>query len=123
MNWFVNIILVMLLVILSGCSLFRADKQAINIHCNQDGVTLKVDGDTKVCPISVEVRRDKKIFVEAYKNGHDKYSKTIDYHLSTSGKWDVGGTFLFFFPVFGLVSPGAWDLDETEINVVLNKLN
>lgn len=28
-------------------------------------------------------------------------------------------TVCWFFPVFGFLSPGAWDLDQTEFNIVL----
>ncbi len=71
----------------------------------------------------MNVRRDKKVQIEAYKTGYDRYLKSIDYYLSSSAKWDVVGTVCWFFPVFGLLTPGAWDLDETEIRVVLNELN
>lgn len=118
-----KMILAALVIMTAGCSTFQPDKQALKINCNIPETTLKVDGDQYSCPSIVNVRRDKKIQIEAYKTGYDRYSKTIDYHLSSSAKWDAVGTVCWFFPVFGLLSPGAWDLDETEISVVLNKLN
>lgn len=111
------------ILIITGCSMFQPDKQTLKINCNPQDVILKVDGDQYNCPGEVSVRRDKKIQLEAYKVGYDRYTKLINYHLSTSAKWDAVGTIAWFFPVFGFLSPGAWDLDETEINVVLNKLN
>lgn len=106
---------------MTGCSLFQPEKQTVKFTCNIPETILKVDGDQYNCPSEVSVRRDKKIQIEAYKAGYDKYSKLIDYHMSASAKWDVAGTVCWFFPVFGFLSPGAWDLDETEISVVLNK--
>lgn len=123
MNLKTKVVLTALTIIISGCSTFQPDKQTLKINCTPPDVILKVDGDKYNCPCEVSVRRDKKIQVEAYKDGYDKYSKLIDYHLSSSAKWDALGTVCWFFPVFGFLSPGAWDLDETEINVVLNKFN
>ena len=115
--------IVLSFLLLTGCSTMQPDKQTLKINCDPPDVILKVDGDKYNCPCEVSVRRDKKIQIEAYKDGYDKYSKLIDYHLSSSAKWDALGTVCWFFPVFGFLSPGAWDLDETEISVVLNKLN
>lgn len=117
------IILAMFAIVTTGCSMFQPEKQAIKFTCNIPDTVLKVDGDQYSCPSEVSVRRNKKIQIEANKAGYDKYSKLIDYHLSTSAKWDAVGTVVWFFPVFGFLSPGAWDLDETEVSVVLNKLN
>ena len=118
-----KMVLTALAILIAGCSTFQPDKQTLKINCNPQDAILKVDGDQYNCPGEISVRRDKKIQVEAYKIGYDRYTKLIDYHLSTSAKWDAVGTIVWFFPVFGFISPGAWDLDETEINVVLNKLN
>ena len=118
-----KMVLAAIVISTTGCSMFQPEKQAIKFTCNIPETVLKVDGDQYNCPGVVSVRRDKKIQIEATKTGYDKYSKLIDYHLSSSAKWDAVGTVCWFFPVFGLLTPGAWDLDETEISVVLNKLN
>jgi len=124
MNVTIKMVLTVLAICFtSGCSMFQPDKQTLKISCNIPDTILKVDGDQHKCPTEVNVRRDKKIQIEAYKTGYDRYLKSIDYHLSSSAKWDAVGTICWFFPVFGLLSPGAWNLDETEINVVLNKVD
>lgn len=123
MNIQIKLVLTALTILVTGCSTFQPDKQTLKINCNPQDIILKVDGDQHNCPGEISVRRDKKIQIEAYKAGYDRYTKLIDYHLSTAAKWDAVGTVAWFFPVFGFLSPGAWDLDETEINVVLNKLN
>ena len=122
MNFKRVILSVILLLSLCGCSAFRDNTQTINITCNVPDTILKVDGDKKPCPSQVEVRRDKKITIEAYKPGYDRYYKIIDYHLSTAAKWDVVGTCAWFFPVIGFAYPGAWDLDTTEVQVELNEV-
>ena len=112
-----------LVLTIAGCSATRSNMQTLKINCNVPGTILKVNGDTYDCPAEVDVRRDSKATIEAYKEGCDKYYKQIDYHLSATAKADAVGTAFLFFPVFGLLTPGAWDLDETEINIILNKLN
>lgn len=115
----------MLCILLSAsliaCSAFRPSNETLRINCNVPETTLKVNGDKYKCPGEVKVRRDSKVTVEGSKEGYDTYNKLIDYHLSSTAKLDIVGTCLFFFPIIGLAFPGAWDLDETTINVVLDK--
>ena len=110
------------LLLLAGCSTTRPDMQTLNINCHPD-VILKVNGDRYVCPAKVDVRRDKTSIIEATQPGYDNYRKEIGCHLSSQAKADAVGTAFLFFPVFGLLSPGAWDLDQTEINIILYKLD
>ena len=114
-----TILSILFILCLSGCSVFRPDNQTLKITCQQPGVVLKVNGDRFPCPATVDVRRDSKVILEATKEGYDPYTKLVDYHLSTAGKWDVAGTLAWFFPVLGLVNPGAWDLDQTIFEVKL----
>ena len=116
-----TIICSVMVICMFGCSAFRPNNQTIKISCNVEDTTLKVNGDKYECPNEVSVRRDSKVTVEGFKNGYDKYYKQIDYHFSSSAKWDLVGTAFLIFPVFGLMYPGAWDLDTTEIKVVLTK--
>lgn len=105
-----------------GCSAKQPDTQVLRVRCNVEDTILKVNGDKYACPGEVSVRRNSKVTVEGYKDGYDKYYKEIDHHLSSSAKLDIVGTAIMFFPVFGLMSAGAWDLDETDVNVVLTEI-
>jgi len=115
----INCALFIGVVVLCGCSMFQPEKQTLNITCNPSDMVVKVNGDSYHCPAKVDVRRDSKVIIEANKKGFDTYSKQIDYHLSASAKWDAVGTVCWFFPVFGFFSPGAWDLDQTEVAINL----
>ena len=122
MNLKNKMVLTALIIFMAGCSTMQPDKQTLKINCNPD-VILKVNGDRYDCPAMVDVRRDKTVVVEATQPGYDNYRKEIGCHLSSQAKADAVGTAFLLFPVFGLLSAGAWDLDETEINIVLNRLN
>lgn len=114
-----KIIALIVMALVSGCSMMQSDKQTLNINCTVPGTVLKVNGDRFDCPAKVDVRRDSKVIIGASKEGHEPYLKTVDYHLSTAAKWDMVGTVFWFFPVFGLMSPGAWEIDQTDFNIQL----
>ena len=116
-----KIFLSVLVIALTACSAFKPTFQEVRVTCNVPETILKINGDTLPCPTVAKLRRDSKVSIEAYKDGYDRYSKQIDYHLSTAAKWDIVGTCLVFYPIIGLAFPGAWDLDQTDINVMLNK--
>ena len=109
-------------VLLLGCSATRPNKQTLKINCNIPGTIVRVNGDMCECPGQIDVRRDSKVMIEAYKDGYDRFTKTVNYHLSSTAKADIVGTVFLFFPVFGMLSPGAWDLDQTEVEVILNEI-
>jgi len=108
-----------LAVTLCGCSMFQPDKQTLSINCTVPDTIVKVNGDRFNCPAKVDVRRDIKVMLEASKEGYEPYFKTIDYHFSTSAKWDAIGAICWLVPAIGFLSPGAWDLDQTELNIEL----
>jgi len=120
-----NLFLILAIIMFSiqGCSALKPNTQLISVTCTPPDIILKINGDRQNCPAKVEVRRDSKMFIEAKKEGYDPFTKTVDYHLSDSGKADAVGLFVLFFPVFGLLTPGAWDLDQTDFNIVLYPLN
>ena len=107
-----------MLPILAGCSVFKPANVPFTVSCSESGAYVTVDGDAVNPPATVVVRRDHEVIVQATKAGFYSYSKTVKYHFADSAKWDVAGTALWFFPCFGLISAGAWDLDQT--NVVIN---
>ena len=109
--------------IIQGCSTLNSSTQQIKIACTpNDGVTLIVNSQKQPqCPIQMDVPRNKKLTIEAVKDDYLPYSKTIDYHLNSIGTLDTVGIVFTFFSVFGLLSAGAWDLNETSIDIVLSK--
>jgi hypothetical protein len=117
-----NLLLLFVVLNLTACSSFRADTQSITLNCPVPGTTVKVNGDRRECPGIAEARRDKPVTVEGYKAGYDRYFKSIGTHMSTAAKWDLLGTISWGIPIFGLFSAGAYDLDETQVNIDLHEL-
>ncbi len=55
------------------------------------------------------------------KAGYFPAQKTIDHSLSGTGVADIIGTVFFLFPGIGLLTAGAWDLDETDVSLAMMK--
>lgn len=100
---------------LVGCSAFKDSTQPVTILCPVPGTTVLVNGQKASCGSTVELQRDRMATLEAYAKGYNPLSRNIGYHLSTAGKWDIAGTVLLGVPAIGLLTAGAWDLDQTEL--------
>jgi len=105
-----------------ACSAFRASTQPVKFTCEpKDGVSLVVNGKKYDCPVTVEVSRNRELPVEGYKDGYAPYKRTINYHRSDTYWLDLIGTCICLVPVFGLMTPGAYDIDETDVTVILSE--
>lgn len=102
-----------------GCSAFRSHKQTLSINCSEPDAYVTVNGNKVDPPAKVDVRRDVKTTLEAKKVGFFPYSKTIDYHFNTTGILDLIGIPFTLVSGIGLLTPGAWSLDETDIKIQL----
>ena len=111
---------VMLAFSVLGCSIFQSPLQMINIKCVPDrDVVLTVNGKTSKCPTEMEVERDKDLLLQARKDGFKPYERTIKRQLSDTGKLDTLGFILILVPGLGLLTPGAWGLEELDINIMM----
>ncbi len=107
-------------LILQGCSAFRPHTQMVNINCDPDDALLQVNGERQNTTDQIEVPRNRQLSVQCSKSGYHPASKSVGTHLSTTGVLDIIGIFIFILPGIGLFTPGAWDLDETEISLQLH---
>lgn len=104
-----------------GCSAFRASTQIVNVSCVPQDAIVTVNGHRASMPAQISVRRDRDLSVQAHKQGHAPYQRTIGHHLNGTGALDAVGTLLVLVPGIGLLTPGAWSLDETDVAVTLYK--
>lgn len=105
--------------LIQACSAFMPSTQIVAVSCNPVGVKVVINGNRFDCPAQMHVRRDKKLVVEAYKDGYEPFRETVDYHLNQWGERDIAGTIFILVPIIGLLFPGAWDLDQTEFDIQL----
>ncbi len=106
----------------SGCSAFVPKTQAVTATCSEPDATIQIDGDEVYQGTAkFEARRNKPLSVACYKEGYYPAQKNISSSINWVGIADVIGTFVLIFPAVGVFLPGAWDLDETDINVKMVK--
>lgn len=102
----------------SGCSAFVPKTQTVNASCSEPDATLQVNGgQTYEGKAIVETRRDKVFSYMCYKQGYYPAQKSISYSISPTGVADFIGSMIFILPIIGIFSPGAWDLDETDVTI------
>lgn len=116
-----KIILFAVAICFLGCSAFKPSTQPVKFTCEPKDVTLVVNGKRHDCPTTIEAQRNLELSVEGYKDGFLPYKRVVSYHMSETAYLDIVGTCIFLLPVFGLMTPGARDLDETDIHVILVK--
>lgn len=102
-----------------GCSAFKSSTQQMNITCNPTDAVLIVNGQRYHSPAQINVKRNRDVSIQCYKDGFEPYQRTIGNHFSTTGVLDTIGTVCFLFPGIGLFTAGAWDLDETDVQIDL----
>jgi len=102
-----------------GCSAFKPSTQTLSITCSDPDAVLLVDGQAYPLPAQIPVARNRDHSIQCYKEGHYPYNHTIGHHFSGSGVADLIGLCCILVPGFGLLTPGAWDLDQTDIFITL----
>jgi hypothetical protein len=123
MNQIAKTILVIFLgIAASGCSVFANNTQSLKIACSEPDATLQINGG-KTYPgkAQIEARRNKLVSIACFKPGYFASHKIISSSLSGTGKADLAGSFILVLPAIGLFTPGAWNLDETDVTLFMVK--
>ena len=108
----ITVVLIVLFMAV-GCSAMKSNKYTdVNVRCEPDAAIASVNGEHKSSPATFSVVTNKDIEVACQKPGYITSSKTVRTHIATTGVLDAIGGFLFLVPAIGLISPGAWDLDQ-----------
>jgi hypothetical protein len=102
---------------LVGCSAFKSHDQSVSISCVDQDIVLMVNGQITKCPTQLNLPRNRDFSVQANKSGCFPYNRSIGHHFNTTGTLDAIGTLLILVPGIGLLTPGAWDLDETSLTI------
>lgn len=67
------------------------------------------------------VKRNQNVQIMVKKEGYLPAYRNIGKSLNTTGILDIIGGVIILIPLFGLLAPGAYSLDETNISVPLVK--
>ena len=116
-----KMIILVSLILMIGCSTFQPHNQIITVSCVPNNATIIVNSQQYGSNSQVIVKRDENVVIQAYKDGYISYQHIVGYHFSGTGFLDAIGAFWFLIPVIGLLTPGAWTLDATNVEIVLSE--
>ena len=114
---------ILLSLVITGCSCFVPSKQKISVSVYPDDSKVFVNGQVFTSfPAIADVPRNRSVQIQCAKDGYYPYGKTVDTRISTTGILDIIGCAVFLIPGIGLITPGAWCLEEDTVNIVLHQV-
>jgi hypothetical protein len=106
----------------TGCSAFRSSTQTITVTTDQPDTEIYVNGTMAgKGTANMAVKRNQNVSILAKKDGYIPVNRTIGKSLNTTGILDIVGGILILLPIFGLLAPGAYSLDEENITIMMIK--
>jgi hypothetical protein len=108
------------LVLLPGCSCFKSSMESVSITASDADAEIYADGQ----PVGRGVatahlrRNESHTFMAKTADGRAGTAQ-VGRSWSTTATLDVIGGFFFLVPFVGLLAPGAYDLDETHVEVAV----
>jgi len=119
---FVFLLCVSVLSTQMGCSMVVPGRQRFSVTASETDAKIYVNGDyLGNGNVQTRVSRNHDVSVLVKKEGFNPVSKNIGTEFSVTGVLDVVGGFLVLFPLMGLFFPGARQLEQTNVAVVLEK--
>lgn len=116
-----RMILILVVVSFSGCSIFAPSMQTIHVSSSPDGATVLAGGNpVGQTPVQFEAYRGKDLLIEVRKVGYQSQFRTTSRTVSSIGTVDVIGAYFLLLPLLGLLSSGAWKHDPESYGFVLD---
>lgn len=104
----------------AGCSTFKSHTQVFNVTADPPDAEIYINGAMAgTGSASRSVKRDENVQVMVRRDGCDTVQRSIGKHMNETAILDAVGGVLILLPLIGLATPGAYDLDETNISVML----
>ena len=106
----------------TGCSAFQPSTQNVTVSTTTPGATIKANGVTKgQSPVTFSAKRDQDLNLIAMKSGYQDSVMQIPRQTSGTFMLDAVGGFIWLVPWIGLLTPGAYQLSQTQVEMPLNK--
>lgn len=109
----------LMLVLLSGCSVFARTTDRVTVTANESEAILFADGARIGTGTAVVDVKSNENHVFTALLGSRKASDETSTHVSTTGMIDGIFGFVLLVPWIGLATPGAHEVDRTSILLVL----
>lgn len=114
----------LILASLAGCSAFQPPRQSVTVATTTPGATIRANGVTVgQSPVTFQAKRNQDLNLIAIKPGYQDSVMQISRQTSPTFMLDAIGGFIFFVPWIGLVTPGAYELSSTQVEMPLIKSN
>ena len=122
-NRILSVIMVICLAITtSGCSFFVGSTQKFSVNSTEPDSQIFINGSLiGNGSVQTMVRRDQSVSVMVKKDGYYPSSRDIGTKMSSTAILDIIGGCFFLIPFIGLAAPGAHDLDQDSVSIVLQK--
>jgi len=99
----------------TGCSAFQPKMQSVTVSSLPSGANIEINGQRYgPAPVTMELERNKDHTIVAT-SGTRSAVRNLDSKFSKTGILDVIGGIFFLVPLIGLATPGAWELDSTNV--------
>jgi len=107
------------LAAMPGCSAFVQHTQRVVITPSVPEAVVSVDGEVVgTGRQDMRLRRDERHRVTAEFEGRQG-AEAINKKISATGILDIVGGCFFLVPFIGVITPGFWELEPTEVNVII----
>ncbi|MBN1419927.1 MAG: hypothetical protein JXP34_14195 [Planctomycetes bacterium] len=111
---------VSLVVAAPGCSFFVPFTQTITVTASEPDAQIVVNGAfVGSGTVQTRARRNTDVAVLVTKQGFRPTTRSIGHSMGAAGILDIIGGCVWLIPFLGLLSPGAWKLDETNMVILL----
>ena len=103
-----------------GCSLFRTSSQTVKVCATDSDADLFADGrPIGKGPTTVKLKRNESHHFMAKVPDGRVGIRQVEPSMSVTAIMDIVGGVVLLFPLLGLLSPGAWDLESSSILIVV----
>jgi len=115
-------LLLALVAVSGGCSALQGGRMQVRIETSEPRAEISANGEPLgLSPVTALVARNKPLTVTARKEGFETAIVRVPYRLSNAGFADAVGAFICLFPGLGLLTPGAWVLEQDYIFVPMTR--
>ena len=119
-----SVLVAVVLITPVGCSAFQPARQSVTVATTTSGATIKANGVTVgQSPVTFQAKRNQDLNLIATKPGYQDSVMQISRQTSPTFMLDAVGGWFFLFPWIGLLTPGAYELSNTQVEMSLNKSN
>jgi allophanate hydrolase subunit 1 len=111
-----------LCIALAGCSAFQPATQNVTVATTVPGATIKANGvRVGESPVTFKAKRNQDLNLVATKTGYEHSAMVISRQTSSTFMLDLVGGFFFLVPFIGVLTPGAYELSSTQVEMPLQR--